>query len=239
MGIQDRDWYGEKNRGGQNIWTQGSNTAMPRLSYLLPLLVAMGIIWFTLSVYIENHNNREPLPVDPIPPRYEDSTYYNKTPGIISIKADRQGHFRGKLLINNVAMPFMIDTGATNTAIPKKLAILANLPMGRKVRTSTAGGYIFSTRTRINQLKIGNVTLRNLDGSINKYLNEVLVGMSTLKHFKMSLNDDTLTLSPKKEAFTYSNTSVPLQPTRKKTAVIKSVICDENTNICHTSYSDH
>jgi aspartyl protease family protein len=133
----------------------------------------------------------------------------------------------------------MIDTGATNTAIPEKLAILANLPIGRRVRTRTAGGQVFSNRTRINSLKIGGATMRNLDGSINRYLDEVLIGMSTLKHFKMSLNDDTLTLSPKKEAFTYYNTSVPLQPTRKKMAVIKSVICDENTNICHTSYSDH
>ncbi len=34
------------------------------------------------------------------------------SPAII-IKADRQGHFRGLALINNVSMPFLIDTGAT------------------------------------------------------------------------------------------------------------------------------
>lgn len=103
----------------------------------------------------------------------------------------------------------MIDTGATNTAIPEKSAILAKLPIGRRVRTKTAGGQVFSNRTRINSLKIGGVTIRNLDGSINRYLDEVLIGMSTLKHFKMSLNGDRLTLTPIKGDFTYSNTSAP------------------------------
>jgi len=198
----------------------------------------MGIIGFSLNNYIENHTNRKALPFDPIPPTHKDSPYLNRKPEIISIKADRQGHFRGKLLLNNVVMPFMIDTGATNTAIPEKLSILANLPIGRRVRTKTAGGQVFSNRTRINSLKIGGVTIRNLDGSINRYLDEVLIGMSTLKHFKMSLNGDRLTLTLIKGDFRYSNTSAPQQPTRKNTSIIKSVICNKN-NICHTSYSDH
>ena len=238
MGLQDRDWYWEQHRDNQNIWTQGSETVRPRFGYLLLPLIAMGIIWFILNVYIENHSNRKNLPLDPIAPAHKGSPYTNTKSGVIFIKADRQGHFRGRLLINNIAMPFMIDTGATNTAIPKKLAMLANLPNGRRVRASTAGGYVFSNRTRINRLKIGNVIIRNLDGSINKYLDEVLVGMSTLKHFKISLNDNILTLTPKKGVFTHSNTSVSQRLTRRKSAIVKSVICDEN-NICHTSYGDH
>jgi hypothetical protein len=55
----------------------------------------------------------------------------------------------------------------------------------------------------------------------------------------MSLNGDSLTLTPKKGDFTTSNTSVAQQSTRKKTAILESVICNKNTNICHTSYSDH
>lgn len=104
---------------------------------------------------------------------------------IISLKADAHGHFTGKVLINNVVMPFLIDTGATITTIPEKLAIDAKLPIGSEVKTNTAGGKVFANKTRINSLKIDNVVLNNLDAHINKHLTVVLIGMNVLDYFKM------------------------------------------------------
>lgn len=114
--------------------------------------------------------------------------------GGLIIKADPSGHFRGKLLIDDVEMPFLIDTGATQTVIPQALAEQANLPQGRVIQTSTAGGQVNNHLTRINRMQLGNAELKNLQAIINPHLDEVLIGMNTLKYFRITQQRDTLTL---------------------------------------------
>lgn len=114
--------------------------------------------------------------------------------GGVIIKADASGHFRGKVLINDVQMPFMIDTGATQTAIPERMASDASLPIGNKIQTNTAGGLVTNHATRLSTMRLGNAELKNVQAYINPHLNEVLIGMNTLKHFRMTQNKDILTL---------------------------------------------
>lgn len=115
-------------------------------------------------------------------------------PGGIILRADHQGHFRGTVLINNVPMRFMIDTGATDTTIPARMALASGLPFGDSFQYSTAGGKVLGQKTHIDSLKIGTAELKNLDGNINSYLDEVLIGMNTLKYFHITQNVNTLTL---------------------------------------------
>jgi aspartyl protease family protein len=114
--------------------------------------------------------------------------------GGIILRADAAGHFRGTALINGYSMPFVIDTGATHTIIPAKLAAASGLPFGRSVQTETAGGKVFDQLTHIDSLKIGTAEISNLNASINQHLEEVLIGMSTLKYFHMTQDVNTLTL---------------------------------------------
>jgi len=114
--------------------------------------------------------------------------------GGIILRADAAGHFRGTALINGYSMPFVIDTGATHTIIPTKLAIASGLPFGRSVQTETAGGKVVDQLTHIDSLKIGTAEISNLNAIINQHLNEVLIGMSTLKYFRMTQDVNTLTL---------------------------------------------
>lgn len=115
-------------------------------------------------------------------------------PGGLIIKADATGHFRGKVVIDAVEMPFMIDTGATQTTIPKHLADKAGLPIGPAIKASTAGGHVEQRLTRMSSMKLGNAELKNLQAGINPHLDEVLIGMNTLKYFRMTQQKDTLTL---------------------------------------------
>lgn len=114
--------------------------------------------------------------------------------GGVIIKADATGHFRGKVLIDAVEMPFLIDTGATQTAIPQDLARQANLPIGKVIQTNTAGGQVNNQLTRMSSMQLGNAELKNLQAIINPHLTEVLIGMNTLKYFRMTQLKDTLTL---------------------------------------------
>jgi aspartyl protease family protein len=166
-------------------------------------------------------------------------------PGSIVLKTDRQGHFRGTALVNNVPMPFLIDTGATKTVIPSKMAIAAGLPFGRAVQSSTAGGKVVDRLTRIHTLKIGNAEIKDLDANINEYLDEALIGMNTLKYFQITQSGDILTLVAN-DSRVHSVTndqaafdSSPMRQTLKKPVTVKKkVICDER-QVCKTIYSDH
>lgn len=104
----------------------------------------------------------------------------------IVIAADRRGHYIGSGLINGEPMQFMIDTGATWVAVPKRLAEKSGLQPGLPVRVKTANGEVVGYQTTIATLRIGTLTLHNSRAIIQDKLDEVLVGMSVLKQFRMT-----------------------------------------------------
>ncbi|WP_404361570.1 TIGR02281 family clan AA aspartic protease [Methylotuvimicrobium sp. KM1] len=230
MGLQDRDYYREQLRYQKPPKKGGGS-----LKYLIIPALMLATLWFgadALLKYQTEERIKASLLIEPI------------TGGVV-LKSDRQGHFRGVALINDVPMPFMIDTGATKTVIPAKMATAAGLPFGRPIQTSTAGGKVYDSETQISSLKIGNAEIRNLDAHINDHIEQVLIGMNTLKHFSMTQNGDTLTLTannqvtdrlPIEPTVNFDSISAQ-QPARSPEKIIKRLICDENQN-CKTSYSD-
>lgn len=116
-------------------------------------------------------------------------------PAEINLPAGADGHFYGTVSINNHPMPFMIDSGATFTTIPMQLASEAGLVLGAQVETHTANGRSFAKSTRISSLKLGNVEIRNLEAHANPHLQQVLIGLNTLKYFTLQQTADRMTLS--------------------------------------------
>lgn len=155
--------------------------------------------------------------------------------GCLVLKADSQGHYRGTVLINNVPMPFMIDTGATMISIPMELANQAQLPMGEIGKTSTANGMAYNMSTRLNSIKIGDTEFRNMDAHVLYKLNEVLIGMDMLKHFNISVKNHTMTLANADNRGISSAASVGKESAeRAGTGWKKTVTCDNYG--CKTSY---
>ena len=162
------------------------------------LLVALVIVLFRVGNDASQHKP-SPLPspqtqADEVIKETREEDSVELIAGGLIIKADPTGHFRGKALIDHVEMPFLIDTGATQTAIPQAMANKAGLPVGRSIQTNTAGGQVNNQLTRMSSMKLGNAELKNLQAIINPHLTEVLIGMNTLKYFRMTQNKDTLTL---------------------------------------------
>jgi aspartyl protease family protein len=114
--------------------------------------------------------------------------------GIIIVAADRRGHYSGAGSINGHPMEFMIDTGATRIAVPGKLAKQAGLEYGMPVVSQTAAGNVRSYQTIIPTLQIGTITLHNTHAVILDKLNQVLIGMSVLKQFKVTQFDGKMTI---------------------------------------------
>lgn len=179
MGLQDRDYWKEQYqlRAPQEN-SDLFNKSIYTHSALKSLFISLSILAIFLFLFNLFPSKNKPEVI----------------PGGIILYADIQGHYRGTVLINNVSMPFMIDTGATHTTVPTKLALAAGLPLGASFQAQTAGGVVTAQKTHIDSLKFGTVEIKNLEGSVNSYLDEVLIGMNTLKYFKMATATKTLTL---------------------------------------------
>lgn len=114
------------------------------------------------------------------------------------LKQNRSGHYLTHGKINSVAVTFLLDTGATDVVIPEALASRLGLPkLGRSI-ANTANGQVQVYGTVIESLEFGNISMRAVKASINPGMNssdEVLLGMSALKHINFSQEGNELILT--------------------------------------------
>ena len=114
----------------------------------------------------------------------------------VVLKQNSQGHYLATGMINDAAVVFLLDTGATSVVISSELADQLDLPRAGKAQVSTANGIITVQKTTLSSVSLGGLTAQNIDAFINPYGdNTVLLGMSFLKHLSLLQQNKTLTLS--------------------------------------------
>jgi aspartyl protease family protein len=99
----------------------------------------------------------------------------------------RNGHYMFDGEINRHKVTFLVDTGATITAIPGELQQKLGLKAGPATSVSTANGLTTAYLTRLDQLSIGDIELFDVNASIipGMGVGEILLGMNVLKHFEL------------------------------------------------------
>jgi len=114
----------------------------------------------------------------------------------VVLQQNRQGHYVASGTVNNVPVLFLLDTGATDVAIPESIAIAAGLQRGNASRASTANGVVTVYSTRIAELTLGNIVLEGVSASITTSMagDTILLGMSALRQVEFSQRGDELTL---------------------------------------------
>jgi aspartyl protease family protein len=119
----------------------------------------------------------------------------------VTLYADQQGHFVSDCQINGATLKFLLDTGATTVALNSGDAKFANIDYKRgvPVQMSTANGVVTAYRVTIANLKIGAVTLSQVEASVLEGGSPsiVLLGMSALNRLDMKRQDIALTLTKK------------------------------------------
>ena len=113
------------------------------------------------------------------------------------LQRNRFGHYLFTGKINQHPAEFLVDTGATQVAIPEQLAKAWKLPYLGDTYVQTASGTSKAYRTRIDQLELGPFILRKVDATILPGMSEdqeVLLGMSALRHLSFSQQGDQLIL---------------------------------------------
>ena len=114
----------------------------------------------------------------------------------VILQQNRQGHYVTSGVINGVPVTFLLDTGATDVAIPSHIASLAGLVPGTTSQAATANGVINVFETSIDELSIGTIALSNVSASIASNMpgETILLGMSALRQVEFTQRGNTLTL---------------------------------------------
>jgi aspartyl protease family protein len=123
------------------------------------------------------------------------------TVAVAEISADPRGQFVTTAYINGVETRAMIDTGATSVALSSDEARRLGVGysgLGR-VQISTAGGPKSAYRVNLASVRVGGVTLHNVDAVVmeggREQLPITLIGMTFLNGVDMRRAGDMLTLT--------------------------------------------
>ena len=115
---------------------------------------------------------------------------------IVLTRAD-DGHFHWPGRVGDIEVDFLVDTGATSTALPQALAERAGLkPLGA-VRTQTAGGAVHGFAARADIALQGGVSAERLTVTVLPGLGAPLLGMDVLGRLHFSQKPGELRIEPK------------------------------------------
>lgn len=116
----------------------------------------------------------------------------------VTLTADINGHFLTPGSINGQPARFLVDTGATHVSMSsaeaRRLGI--DYQKGERGYSSTANGVVQIYRVRLDTVRIGDISLNGVAGSVlESPMPLVLLGMSFLNRVNMRREGDSMELS--------------------------------------------
>jgi len=152
----------------------------------LAWLIFLGILFGVFDYFSTQRNN----------PNQNVTTSINGHKKEIVLLRNPYGHYIADGTINGEAVVFLLDTGATEIAIPATIADKIGLIKEKEFIVRTANGNTKAFRTHLNSAAISGIKRYDLSASIltNMAGNEVLLGMNFLKHFEIIQKGKTLTI---------------------------------------------
>ena len=164
-------------------------TGSGKASYtaLVIWLLLMTFLAYAFSLYLENEHN----------PNNQISTVIGQNGSKeIHLLRSRHGHYMAKGYINDEAVDFLLDTGATYVAVPGADAKNLQLRRGPELSLQTATGSASAYATILDSVALGGIKMRNVRAVIMPEMQpgKVLLGMSFLKKLELSQQGDTLIL---------------------------------------------
>jgi aspartyl protease family protein len=108
-------------------------------------------------------------------------TRFTLQDGVVELQRGPDGHYHWPGHIGDQAVDFLVDTGATSSALPLALAQRLDLPEVGRVRTQTAGGEVTGTLVLADLTLQGGVRAQRLRMAALPHLGDrPLLGMDVL-----------------------------------------------------------
>lgn len=115
--------------------------------------------------------------------------------GVIEIRRGPDGHYHWPGTINGLAVDFLIDTGATSTAMSQAMARALALESQQRVRSHTAGGVVMGDLVRADVVLQGGVRVERLAITALAGLDDrPLLGMDVLGRLRWQQRDGVLAI---------------------------------------------
>jgi len=146
-------------------------------------LLVMGGGWWYFDGWLGRQNN-------------PNQTVQGNASGEVVLERNRDGHYVASGEINGTPVTFLLDTGATDVALPTGLARRLGLRRGAAVMMTTANGQALGYQTRLDSVRLGPILLQDVAASFSDGIDTdtVLLGMSFLKRIDFSQRDGRLVL---------------------------------------------
>ena len=114
----------------------------------------------------------------------------------VVLAQNRQGHYITTGTINGTEVVFLLDTGATDVSVPLDVARHLGLRGGTPRRVRTASDIITTYAVVLDRVTIGHIVRHRVRASVNPHMpgDEVLLGMSFLRHIELVQRNRNLTL---------------------------------------------
>jgi len=118
--------------------------------------------------------------------------------GEIVLQRNRAGQYLADGEINGERVTFLLDTGATQVALPARLARELGLELGPPVTLQTAAGPARGYAVRLRSVRLAGIEMRDVAALVSEGLDPglVLLGMNFLKRLEMTQRGDQLILRP-------------------------------------------
>ena len=115
---------------------------------------------------------------------------------MVVLERRRSGHYLADGAINGQPVRFLVDTGATDVAVSDRFARSIGLEFGPEMTVMTAAGPVRGWLTRLDSVQLGALGLTDVRATIAPGLgDQVLLGMSFLKHFSIVQEGETLVIA--------------------------------------------
>ena len=125
---------------------------------------------------------------------HQEAARFQVNAGRILLQRGPDGHFHWRGEVNGVPTEFLVDTGATSTALPQALAEQAGLEREGTVQSQTAGGVVRGYRARADIALVGGVSAVRLPVTVLPDLAGPLLGMDLLGKLRFSQHDGVLSI---------------------------------------------
>ena len=155
------------------------NDELPRTAKLVIVWLLLGMLLFLAIQWWQ---------------REQQQTRFHAQGSVVEIRRGADGHYHWPGTINGRAVDFLVDTGATGTAIPTVLARELNLPLADEVESSTAGGVVQGHLTRADVTLQGGLRADHLRITALPRLDGPLLGMNVLGRLRWRQHDGVLTI---------------------------------------------